>query len=104
VVDGGGDTWVAVGGVADRPFQAAAGADIGGPGGTDLGEVVAEDVGGAAAVGAVHDVDVDAGQVRAGVEGGDGRVVPLGDLAEEDAGEDGPGEPQRGAPLRVSML
>ena len=60
-----------------------------------MGEVVAEDVGGAAAVGAVHDGDVGVGQRGAGVEGGDGRVVPPGDLAEEDPGEDRAGQLQR---------
>src|ERR1035438_3425672 len=64
------------------------------PGGVDAGEVVAEDVGGAAAVGAVDHGDRVGGDVGAGVERGDDGVVPSGDLAEEDPCDDGAGEVQ----------
>ena len=101
--DRGGDAGVAVGGVAGGPFEAAAGADLGGPGGADVGEVVAEDVGGAAAVGAVHDGDVGVGQVGAGVEGGDGRVVPLVIWPRKISARTGPVS-LSGAPLRVGTL
>ena len=93
-LDGVGHAGVPVGARPGRPAQAAPGAGRLGPGGADLGQVVAEDVGGAAAVGAVHDGDVGVGQPGAGVEDGKGRVVPLGDLAEEDLRENGAGELQ----------
>ena len=38
----------------------------------------------------MHDDDVGRGQVDAGVQLGDRRVVPLRDLAEEDVGEQRP--------------
>ena len=71
----------------------------------DAGKVVAEDVGGAAAVGAVHDEDRRAGQDDLGVEGRDGGVVPVGDLPEEDprdyrAGELQPGQAEGGCRRR----
>src|SRR5947209_8279200 len=47
----------------------------------DLGEIVGPDVGSAAAVGAMDDHDITAGQIDALVGTGEGRVVPLGDLA-----------------------
>ena len=67
---------------------------IGRPGGVDAREVVAEDVGGAAAVGTVHDGDLLAGQADVRVEGHEGGVAPAGDLAEEDPCDDRAGEVQ----------
>ena len=50
------------------------------------GEVIGEDAGGAAAVGAVHDDDRLVGELHARVVIGNLRVVPFGDLAEVDVG------------------
>src|SRR5271166_5189721 len=83
--------------VPGRPGQRRAGADSGGPGRVDTGQVVAEDVGGAAAVGAVRDGDRRVREGGAGVEGGDGRVVPAGDLPEEDGCEHRARQVQPGA-------
>src|SRR5690606_36202162 len=63
----------------------------------DLGQVIDEVVGGAGTVGAVHDVDLGRRQRHAGVDRGDLRVVPGGDLAEEDVGEDRAGQAQLAA-------
>ena len=46
----------------------------------------------------MDDGDVGVGQGGARVEGGEGGVVPLGDLAEEDLREDRAGQPQRPVP------
>src|SRR5690606_12854014 len=61
--------------------------DAGLPVGVDLGQVVDEVEGGARTVGAVHDGDLGIGKVQAAVECDDGRVVPLGDPAQEDVGQ-----------------
>ena len=53
----------------------------------DLGEVVGEDVGGARAIRAARHRDALVRELHPGVVGGDRRIVPLGDLAEEDAGQ-----------------
>ena len=55
--------------------------------GGDLVEVVREVLRGARVVRAVHGGDVGVGQGHAVVEGGDGRVVPLRDVALEDVGD-----------------
>src|SRR5690606_6979078 len=50
--------------------------------------VIDEVEGGAGTVRAVHDGDAQVGQGQAGVEGGDGRVVPFADPAQVDVGQD----------------
>jgi hypothetical protein len=45
-----------------------------------------------------------AGRVMPGVEGGDGRVVPVGDLAEVDGREDRAGEVQPGAGREAEVV
>ena len=102
--DRGGHAAVAFGALADWPVERLAGADLGRPGRGDGGQVVAEDVGGAAAVGAVHDLDRRGRQGDAGVEGGDGRVVPAGDLAEEDPGEHRAGQVQPGTGRQAQVV
>ena len=86
-VDGGdlgGDTVGAVGALADlgREDLTLGLPDVGG--GT---EELLEVVGGAGLVGAVDDRDVGVRKLDALVLGGDGLVVPLGDLALEDLGD-----------------
>src|SRR6266851_318649 len=58
----------------------------------DLREVVGEDVGGAASVGAIDGQDRMVWQADAGIVLSDAGVVPLGDLAEVDVGDDVAGE------------
>src|SRR5205823_14824749 len=48
----------------------------------------------------IYDGDRIAGQAHAGIETADGRIVPGGDLAQEDVGQHGPGEAQIGADAR----
>src|SRR5690606_22124808 len=60
----------------------------------DLGQVVGEVEGGARTVRAVDDADLAVGQRHARVERGDGRVVPGGDLAEEDVAQQRTGQLQ----------
>ena len=61
-------------------FTEVFGADFRFPIRAGLGEKVGPDVGGAAAIGAVNDDDVVAGELYAGIGLGDLRIVPLGDL------------------------
>ncbi len=63
-------------------------------------QVVGEDVVGAAAVRPVHGGDRLVGEGDARVELGDGRVVPLGDRPEEDAGDRRPVQLQAGLHTR----
>ena len=79
-----GDALVALGAEADRPFDGRAGADAGLPFRTDLGKVVGEDEGRPRTVRAMHDDDRLRRQLDVRVELRDRRIVPLGDLAEED--------------------
>src|SRR5437667_295557 len=79
---------VALAADADRPVDRGGHTDLLPVLGRDLRQVVAPDVARAGAVGAVHDGDVLARQLNAGVDVPDGGVVPLRDLAEEDVGED----------------
>src|SRR5205085_7689805 len=72
---------------ADGPARRRAGARPAFPFGADFRQVVGEHVGRAAAVRAVHDVDVARRQRHAFVGRGDGWVIPLLDLAEVDAGD-----------------
>ena len=86
--DRGGDAVVAVAADPGRELDLGRGADLRLPLGADRREVVGERVGVAAAVAAVDRRDLGARQADARVELGDRRVVPLGDLAEVDVGED----------------
>jgi hypothetical protein len=52
----------------------------------------------------VHDGDRRGGEAEARVEGGDGRVVPAGDLPEVDGREDGAGQAQPGACGEVQVV
>ena len=69
------------------PFNRSAFADLGFPIGTDLGKVVGEQKGGARAVRAVHHRDVGVGHFDAAIEGDDGRIIPLLDLAQVNIGQ-----------------
>ena len=82
-----GHAGVAVAGLGvGRPLDG--GARLQGPGvGGGRHQVLGEVLGGAGAVGAVGHHDVGGREVGAGVEGLDGGVVPLGDLALEDLGD-----------------
>ncbi len=68
-------------GAADRPLHRRRGAYLVLPVLAHLAQVIGEDVGAAAALRAVDDLDRLVGQVDAGVQLLDGRVVPAGDLA-----------------------
>ena len=57
------------------------------PVGADLGKIVGEVEGGARTVGAVHDGDRGRRQRQLRIELLDRRVIPFGDLAEEDVGK-----------------
>ncbi len=54
----------------------------------DLGQIVGEDESGAAAVGAVHDKNIHGRQLDSRIVFGDASVVPLGDFAQVDVGQD----------------
>src|SRR5690606_24076331 len=58
----------------------------------DLAQVVGEVEGGAGTVGALDQVDLGGGQCDAGVDRGDGRVVPVPDLAQVDVGQQRTGQ------------
>src|SRR5207302_2570204 len=62
--------------------------------------VVGEVEGRAGVAGAVDRRDLQVGQRHAHVQGGDGRVVPIRDLAEEDVGDHLAGEVQVHRPVR----
>src|SRR5690606_7027409 len=82
-----GHALIALAAHAGGPLQRSAFAHLRLPVGADLGQVVGEVERGARTVGTVDDADFAPGQHGAGVERDDGRVVPAGDLAEEDVGE-----------------
>ncbi len=92
LLDQSGNAFVALAADADRPVDRGGHADRLLVVGRDLGKIIAPDVARARTVAAVHDGDVLARKVDAGIDGLDGRVVPLRDLAEEDIGEDLAGE------------
>src|SRR3984885_4836234 len=82
-----GNALAAFGADTDRPFDRRVLADLGLPVRTDLGKIVGPDEGGARSVGAMHDRDCGVGQIDAGIELGDRRIVPLGDVTQEDLGD-----------------
>src|SRR5262249_46325808 len=82
-----GGAVVALAAETHRPVHAGPRADLALELRRDLGEVVGEDRVGARAVRAASDDDALLGQLHARVVGDDRRVVPLGDLPEEDVGE-----------------
>src|SRR5690606_13597122 len=83
----GGHAFVALAADAHRPRDRGALADGLLPGRADLGQVVGEVEAGARAVGTVDHGDLRVRQRDAAVEGDDGRIVPVGDPAEEDVGQ-----------------
>src|SRR4029078_10432759 len=93
------DTLVALGAEARRPADAGPGARPALPLGADGAEVIDEDLGGAATVGAVHRGDGLLGELDLGVLPGNQGIVPVLDLAEEDprGGLGGDLEPARDA-------
>ena len=95
--DRGGDAGVALAADSDGPLDGGGVADVVSPRLRDLAEVIGEDEGGAGAIGAMDDDDGPGGEVDAGIEGLDLGIVPLLDVAEVDAGDDGdhqtPGSP-----------
>ena len=72
---------------ADGPVYGGGGANLRLPLGANLRQKIGEDVGGAAAVGAVNDNDVVAGQLDPRIRLGDFGIVPLCDLPQVDSGE-----------------
>ena len=85
--DPGGDGSVARGALTDRPGDGLTFADLALPVTADRREVVGEDVGRSAAVGPVHNGDRLVGQADTAVVRGEGRIVPILDRSEEDAGD-----------------
>ena len=82
-----GDAFVAFATEAGRPAHRGVVADLRFPFRADLAQVIGEDVGRAAAVGAMHHDDVCIGQVHAGIHRRDLRVVPFRDLAQVNVGD-----------------
>ncbi len=68
----------------DRPIDRGSAADFRFPFLADLGQIVGPDVGGAAAVGTVDHNNVSGRQFDTGVGFHQFRIVPFGDLTEED--------------------
>ena len=88
--DPGGDAGVPLGTIAGRPGDRFAGSPgLGLPIGADAAEVVGENIGRAAAVRAVDDMDVLVRQADTTIVGRHRRVIPLLDFAQEDAGNGG---------------
>src|SRR5258706_8505944 len=87
VLDLSGHAVIAFGAEADRPVDGRRRAGAVLPGIADGSKIVGENASGAAAIGPVDDVNGLAGQGDARVVGGDRRVVPGLDRAEEDFGE-----------------
>src|SRR5262249_4591000 len=81
------DALVPLAAESDRPVHGRAAADLLVPLGADLREIVHPNVRRAASVRPVNHDDRLTRQRHAGVERGDLRVVPLGDLAQEDVRE-----------------
>src|SRR5699024_9731760 len=75
--------FVALAADALGPLQLGAFTDPALPLRVHLGQVVAEVEGGAGAIGAVDDADFGGRQVDVGVEPGDCRIIPGGDIAHE---------------------
>ncbi len=73
----------------DRPFNGVIGADVLLPLGVSDREVRGEEEGGAGTIRTVNDSDRQGRQSQTGVPLGDGRIIPHGDLAEEDVGQNG---------------
>src|SRR5581483_7480335 len=88
----GGDALVAFAADAGRPLERGVLADLALPLRAYLAQIVREDEGRARAVRAIDDGDRLVGQLQLRIERGDLRVVPLGDLAEIDVGEQRAGE------------
>src|SRR3546814_14195419 len=101
LLDIGVHALVALAADAGGPLYRGAFADLRLPFGADLRQVVDEVEGGAGAVGALDHGDLLVGQLHAALERGDGRVVPLLALAEEDVG---PGFAVELLPDRNSVL
>lgn len=95
LLDEPGDLVIADRRQANGPRNELARADAGFPFRADLRQVVREHVGRAARILAVHDRDLAVGKLDRRVEGGQGRVVPLLDLAQEYVAQHQAAEPQR---------
>ncbi|EAW42553.1 hypothetical protein N9414_24358, partial [Nodularia spumigena CCY9414] len=83
----GGHAFVALAACARGPVHGLAFANLFLPLGIDLGQVVGEAEGGARAVSAAHGSDGGVRQVHARVQGLDGLVIPLADLAQVDVAQ-----------------
>src|SRR6266404_2167874 len=86
LLDDAGDAFVPLAAQPGGPIHALSRARARLPLGRHLGQVVGEDRGGARAVAAVGYDDLQVRKLRALVLRRDRRIVPLGDLAQEDAG------------------
>ncbi len=96
VTDGAGNalhischTLVALTAYPGGPVQRGVGTDFLFPLRADLGEVVSKSERGTGTVRAVHHGDIHAGELEAGVELFDRRIIPLLDLAKIDVSNDG---------------
>src|SRR6201999_376880 len=87
LADVAGDAFVAFGADAGRPFDGRAGTDLALPVCAHLRQIVCEVEGRAGTVGAAHHGDRVRRQLQVRIELLDGRIIPLGDLAEIDVGE-----------------
>src|SRR5712664_373211 len=94
ILDRASYAFVAFAAEAHGPVDGRAVADLGLPLVAELRKIVGPDVGSAAAVRAMHDDDVVCGKIYALVDAGDGRVLPLGYFAEENAGKGARGKIQ----------
>jgi len=83
-----GDALVALLTDACGPLHGGALAYLAVPIGADLREVIGEDVGGSASVGAIDGQNRIGRKIDAGIVLGDARIVPRGDLAQVDVSDD----------------
>ena len=89
-----GHAFVTLAAGPSRPVHGRAFANLGLPLSVLLGQVVGEEEGRARAVSAAHHGDVAVGQLHARVQCGDGRVVPLLQLAQVDVAQYSPRQTQ----------
>src|SRR6185437_3573772 len=89
-----GDAVAALGALAVRPRDGRRSTDLGRPFRALLAKVVGEDIRRARSVRTMYRRDRQARQLQTGVHRGDLRIVPLGDGAQIDLGQDRAGQLQ----------
>src|SRR4029077_9945734 len=82
-----GNTFIAFSAQANGPIDGGIPANLAFPLRADLGEIVAPDVRGAAAVGAVNHYDILGRKLDARVSAGNSSIIPLSDLAKKNSGQ-----------------